>query len=77
VKQRLVGGVTSAQSVEADALIHEVDFTVHQSMEPMLIAAEGFEEQMHVAVPNPPWVRFATIALGFSRRVILLAFSIG
>ena len=49
-KQWLIGGVTPAQSVEVDALMREINLAAYQSMGPMLIDAEGFVEQRHVAV---------------------------
>jgi len=49
-QQRMVGWVTSAQRVEADALMSEVHFAAHESMGPMWIDREGSAEQIDVAV---------------------------
>lgn len=49
-KQRPAGGITSGQSIEADALMWVVDLAAHQSMEQMPIDAEGVAEQMDATV---------------------------
>ena len=49
-KQWLGGGITSAQRVEADALMREIHRTSHQSMKPMLIHSEVLIEQVDVAL---------------------------
>ena len=48
-QQRVVVWITSAQRVETDALMSEVDFAAHESMRPIWINREGSAEQIDVA----------------------------
>src|SRR3989304_5007808 len=49
-QQRMVVWVTSAQRVEADALMREGHLAAHESMRPIAIDREGSAEQIDVAV---------------------------
>ena len=50
MKERLLGWIASAQRIEADVLMGEVDFTADQAMQPVLGDAEVVAEQIDITV---------------------------